>query len=317
MLDTTSELARLNRKIDAVESEIDRCGSGVAQAVVDDMKSRLASLEKQKAEVLTLLRLTRERETAAGSISSSSSSSSSIPPAPVVATTTILPPTEPQHHQLQEQGKPKTTGRGRTAPGNAAGAGECAIHAGSLRSVLQCPLCSECLLDAAVLPCSHGFCLSCLERRMCASQSSQCPVCAGDAPRAPPSSLSGRGRGRRPYVRSLHLDGAVGVLLDASTAAERSRFQEREQAARRYLASIGVDPDASEGVGEEGSVSGGGVASSGSVSSRGGSGRRAEGGDGGRESSAGSGSGGSGSGGSEDDSYEDDGGGRREDSCDA
>ena len=306
VLDITGELAKLNRKIDAVEEEIASAAASSGGGV-NDMKSRLVSLEKQKAEVLTLLRLAREREAAAGA-SSSSSSSSSLPAASSGTVAAPQQPPPPLPPQQVEQPRPKTHGRGQGAAGSAAGSGECAIHAGTLRSVLQCPLCGDCLLDAAVLPCSHGFCLSCLEREMRAKASSACPVCAGEERAASVS----RGRALRPYVRSVHLDNAVDVLLIASTAAERSRYAERMAAARQYLTSIGVDPDAGA---EDGHAE-----SSGSGSSRGGGTRR--------ESSAGSRSHGSrsggsssggGSGGSEEDSYDaGTGRGRRhEDSCDA
>ena len=39
----------------------------------------------------------------------------------------------------------------------------CSIDVQALRSHLSCPLCGFILLDAAVMPCSHGFCMACIE----------------------------------------------------------------------------------------------------------------------------------------------------------
>jgi hypothetical protein len=39
------------------------------------------------------------------------------------------------------------------------------ISSDTLLSSLQCPLCEQLLIDAVVLPCSHGFCRACVESR--------------------------------------------------------------------------------------------------------------------------------------------------------
>jgi regulator of replication initiation timing len=46
------------------------------------------------------------------------------------------------------------------------------ISSDTLLSCLQCPLCEQLLIDAVVLPCSHGFCRACVESRWAQSRQS-------------------------------------------------------------------------------------------------------------------------------------------------
>ena len=90
----------------------------------------------------------------------------------------------------------------------------CSISTGALRSVLQCPICSDPLFDACVTDCSHAFCEPCLSTHLSTNRKQQCPVCQ--------ESLS------EGYVRSKHLDSAVLLLLESSSS-EREAFEEREK----------------------------------------------------------------------------------------
>ena len=169
------------------------------------------------------------------------------------------------------------TGQG-TGTGTSAG---CSIDISILRSHLACALCALPLLDAVVLPCSHGFCRSCLEQHLRSGnkRGTGCPNCAGESesqharPTGTGSSSSGSGSSssgtgvgtaaptRVSYVRSMHLDNLVYVLNLASSAAEQEVFAEREARARRTLLDYGVDPDTNPGVAESGEGRGEGTGS--------------------------------------------------------
>ena len=57
------------------------------------------------------------------------------------------------------------------------------VMVSALREALNCTLCSEILLDAVVLQCSHGYCRCCIERHVRLYKST-CPVC-NDRPAVP------------------------------------------------------------------------------------------------------------------------------------
>jgi hypothetical protein len=107
----------------------------------------------------------------------------------------------------------------------------CQIDLGSLRSPLNCILCHEFLLDAAVLRCSHGFCRLCIEKHVRLGKST-CPICND-----PPLPLSNNNKSNNKkkdsssssvsrdlkhfYHRSDQLDSLVWILLEASPEEDR------------------------------------------------------------------------------------------------
>ena len=151
---------------------------------------------------------------------------------------------------------------------------ESSIYFSTLRNALVCPLCSLSLLDAVVTPCSHGFCMSCLEQHWSTHNTTVCPVCTGeqsqksDDPQrqrkqkdndskkqngngSSSSSSSEAGSGAsssssrndgftRRYVRSVHLDEVVSVLMAASSTMEQKQFAEREKKAYGVLQALGI-----------------------------------------------------------------------------
>jgi hypothetical protein len=138
---------------------------------------------------------------------------------------------------------------------------ESAIYFSTLRNALVCPICSLSLLDAVVTPCSHGFCMSCLEQYWSThvnTTAAACPVCAGEhsqrsddhqrkqngnvsSSMVASSSSSSRNDGStRRYVRSVHLDEVVSVLIAASSTMEQKQFAEREKFAHGVLQALGI-----------------------------------------------------------------------------
>ena len=146
------------------------------------------------------------------------------------------------------------------------GSDECSIHVSALRSALICPICSFPLLDAVVAPCSHGFCMSCLEQHLSTHATTPCPICAGEQSQNEDhrrshngSSSSGAGSSSSHsqvsilrYVRSVHLDEVVGVLMAASSTMEQKHFAEREKKARSVLLALGVSLHPGENAKQEG-----------------------------------------------------------------
>jgi hypothetical protein len=111
----------------------------------------------------------------------------------------------------------------------------CQIDLGSLRSPLNCILCHEFLLDAAVLRCSHGFCRLCIEKHVRLGKST-CPIC-NDPPLLPLSNHNNKNSNNKNnkknssssvsrdlkhfYHRSDQLDSLVWILLEASPEEDR------------------------------------------------------------------------------------------------
>ncbi len=84
----------------------------------------------------------------------------------------------PRQHQLSaKKGTPVSSGPGAASQSTPTC---CSIDLSSLRGSLTCTLCSNLLVDAVVLRCSHGFCRACVETHI-RQYRSTCPVC-NDAP---------------------------------------------------------------------------------------------------------------------------------------
>jgi len=114
------------------------------------------------------------------------------------------------------------------------------VDVASLRTSLNCAICSFTMMDAVVMRCSHGFCRSCLEIHLAVRpMRCLCPICND----APPKKTS---LAARPllYVRSSHLDQLIWMLVEASSRTDKQAFKEREKKNRDTLISLGIDPDA-------------------------------------------------------------------------
>jgi hypothetical protein len=117
------------------------------------------------------------------------------------------------------------------------------ISSDTLLSSLQCPLCEQLLIDAVVLPCSHGFCRACVESRwaQCRQSSSngvrggsgggsaaqkaacRCPRCDAVA------ATTSRGNGKNPalcrFLQMLML--IMHCPWDVSTSSWRKQQQQQ------------------------------------------------------------------------------------------
>ena len=148
---------------------------------------------------------------------------------------------------------------------------ECSIHISALRSALVCPICSLSLLDAVVAPCSHGFCMSCLEQHL-STHTTPCPICTGEQSQNEDNKKNRNGSGSSSsgtsannsrnvsalrYVRSVHLDEVVGLLMAASSTMEQKQFAEREKNARTVLLGLGVSMHHHQHTVESGNQEGG------------------------------------------------------------
>eukprot|EP01012_Entosiphon_sulcatum_P046107 TRINITY_DN617_c0_g1_i1.p1 TRINITY_DN617_c0_g1~~TRINITY_DN617_c0_g1_i1.p1 ORF type:complete len:209 (+),score=17.35 TRINITY_DN617_c0_g1_i1:117-743(+) len=96
---------------------------------------------------------------------------------------------------------------------SSAAPGDMALLFSELEEEACCSICTELLLEAATLPCSHTFCSDCLQRWLV--QQTVCPVCRSNVP-----------YGHQP-VRNRALDNLVERLVDKLPASAPSR-QERQ-----------------------------------------------------------------------------------------
>ena len=103
------------------------------------------------------------------------------------------------------------------------------VDVDTLESSLCCALCSQLLLDAVVAPCSHGFCLACLEKHIQCGDDC-CPCCEDPAP-----VLRRKDHIDVVYHRSNHLDNLVWLLLESADASLKDSFARRELADRAYM----------------------------------------------------------------------------------
>lgn len=98
------------------------------------------------------------------------------------------------------------------------------LDADVMKRELSCGLCHDLLLDAAVLPCTHGFCAVCIATAW--KTAPRCPNCPRKRARARRRAMEVV-TARVPYCRSSHLDGAVLSLLDCASEAARDSFDRR------------------------------------------------------------------------------------------
>jgi hypothetical protein len=125
-------------------------------------------------------------------------------------------------------------------------------------SSVECPICGDIILNAAVLKCSHGFCMSCIEsywrkdetnkvarlkRKVTTKKGiSTCPVCNDNT--APESDKSNVATNDKQisyeylYHRSVHLDSICALLYE-----DRDALKERERRCKDILTGYGVDLD--------------------------------------------------------------------------
>ena len=134
------------------------------------------------------------------------------------------------------------------------------IDKSEISSSLECPLCADIILNAAILSCSHGFCMSCIEsywrkdetnkvarlqRKVSKKGFSTCPVCADNVEPEPDKSTS-KGLNDKSisfehlYHRSLHLDSICSLLYD-----DQDILKERERRSKEILTCYGVNVDKS------------------------------------------------------------------------
>jgi len=136
------------------------------------------------------------------------------------------------------------------------------IDKSEITSLVECPLCGDIILNAAILSCSHGFCMTCIEsywrndetnkvarlqRKVTKKGISTCPVCNDNVPPEPDKALDSSKMANANdktisyeylYHRSLHLDSICSLLYDDIDA-----LKERERRSRDILSCYGVNVD--------------------------------------------------------------------------
>jgi hypothetical protein len=134
------------------------------------------------------------------------------------------------------------------------------IDKSEITSLVECPLCGDIILNAAILSCSHGFCMTCIEsywrndetnkvarlqRKVIKKGISTCPVCNDNIPPEPDNTLDSSKMANDKtisyeylYHRSLHLDSICSLLYDDIDA-----LKERERRSRDILSCYGVNVD--------------------------------------------------------------------------
>jgi hypothetical protein len=106
-----------------------------------------------------------------------------------------------------------------------------------LSGELSCCLCQELILDAGVLPCSHGFCYKCVHGAL--AKRSECPACRGAVPP------------RTKPVRSMHVDNIVALVSERMDGPARARWGVREEGARAFWEGLGGEDLGREGAEQE------------------------------------------------------------------
>ena len=133
------------------------------------------------------------------------------------------------------------------------------IDKSEISSSVECPLCADVILNAAILSCSHGYCMSCIEsywrkdetnkvarlqRKVSKKGVSTCPVCADNIEPEPDKTSKGPNDKSTSfehlYHRSLQLDSICSLLYD-----DRDILKERERRCREILTCYGVNVDRS------------------------------------------------------------------------
>ena len=136
------------------------------------------------------------------------------------------------------------------------------INKSEITSLVECPLCGDIILNSAILSCSHGFCMTCIEsywrndetnkvarlqRKVIKKGISTCPVCNDNIPPEPDNALDSSKMANINdktisyeylYHRSLHLDSICSLLYDDIDA-----LKERERRSRDILSCYGVNVD--------------------------------------------------------------------------
>ena len=122
----------------------------------------------------------------------------------------------------------------------------CTIDVSSLRACVMCAICTQPLLDAAIMKCSHAFCRACLEEHLATRPLRYfCPVCNDK----PPKNFTTASPRPLVFVRSDNLDQLVWMLYEASSKKDKQQIKEREKKSRATLIALGIDPDSVENVG--------------------------------------------------------------------